>query len=210
MENCDQGLSEYFRVLLQWLSNHLSLHRFFLFDLIIFHVLFFCINKISIFMGVLHTVNMVRGVIKLDWFHFWTRARKFCLRRACFWIYLCFYWIPLDVIHVCGCYGGVVLCVTFHIFKMVLWRGNYIGFHHVSLTVLLHLCCWVHIQDSFYRYGIEDALDPWKYLGWYYWLGFLYWCCWSVFMCWYCCLVFLCCYCWMAYFLVRCHLFGPF
>ena len=68
-----------------------------------------------------------------------------------FGVYICFYWIPLDMIHVCGCCGGVVLWVPFHIFTMVLWRGNSIGFNHVPLTGPSHLCCWVHIQDSFFQ-----------------------------------------------------------
>ena len=36
----------------------------FLFNLSIFHVLFLCINKVSIFMGIFHMINMVIQVIK--------------------------------------------------------------------------------------------------------------------------------------------------
>ena len=38
--------------------------EFIYFDIIVFHVLFLCINKVSIFVVVFRMVNMVIGVIK--------------------------------------------------------------------------------------------------------------------------------------------------
>ena len=40
--------------------------HFISFGLIVFYVLLFCINKVSILMNMFHMVNMVIGVIKLD------------------------------------------------------------------------------------------------------------------------------------------------
>ena len=55
---------------------------FILFDLIVLHVLFLCINKVSVLMIMVHMMNIVIEVIKSEWVYFWTRARNFCLSRT--------------------------------------------------------------------------------------------------------------------------------
>ena len=82
MENCDQGLGEYVRVLLQWSINHLSLYIIHLVLPHFFHILILCIYKVIVFMGMFHMVNMVIGVIKLERVKFWMTASNCCVRRA--------------------------------------------------------------------------------------------------------------------------------
>ena len=57
--------------------------EFILFELIFFHVLFLCINGVSIFMGMFHMVGMVIGIIKADSVYFLDEGGDFSLRRAC-------------------------------------------------------------------------------------------------------------------------------
>ena len=68
-----------------------------------------------------------------------------------FYIYIYFYWSHLTSIHVFDCSGGVILCAHFYICTMVIWRGNFIVFHHVSWSVISHLCCWFHTQDNCFQ-----------------------------------------------------------
>ena len=62
-----QGMGEYVQVLLRWSSHNLSCHRINIFELIVFHVLFLCINKMSVLMSMVHMMNMVIWVIKSEW-----------------------------------------------------------------------------------------------------------------------------------------------
>ena len=119
-----------------------------MFNLIVFHVLLLCINKMSIFMGMFHMVNMVIGVIKSYQVHFFTRKSNCSLRRDYF-LCIFFNWSPLAVIHVCDCSEGIFIWVPLHLCKMVLWRENYLEFHHVALIFISHLCCWIQNQYNF-------------------------------------------------------------
>ena len=57
--------------------------EFILFNLIILRVLFLCINKVIVFMMIVHMTNMIIWVLKLDRVFFWTREKVFCLSRTC-------------------------------------------------------------------------------------------------------------------------------
>ena len=54
-----------------------------LFEIIVVNFLFLCINKVSIFIGMFHMVDMVIGVIKLNCVQVWARACNFFLRMSC-------------------------------------------------------------------------------------------------------------------------------
>ena len=64
--------------------------EFVLLNLIVLHVVFLCTNKVRIFMGMFHKMNMFIGVIKVDWVNFWMREIKCSLRRACIFGCICF------------------------------------------------------------------------------------------------------------------------
>ena len=36
--------------------------------------------------------------------------------------------------------------MNFSFWEMVIWRDKFLVFHHVVLTIISHLCCWVNIQ----------------------------------------------------------------
>ena len=176
--------------------------EFFLFNLSGLHVLFLCINKASILLGMLYMLNIVIGFIKADWVHVWRGASNFSLRRDyAFWCiiifievlwpwymflivlkdfslgaFACMYNVPLK-----GKLSSVLSCCI-----------------NSSLTLLL---LSTHPRKFYFKYEIDHVLDAWKDLGWYCWLVFLCWCCWPVF---------LCCHCWLIFLLVGWWWFFPF
>ena len=160
-------------------------------------------------MGMFHMVNMVIGVIKSDWVNFCTRRINCSLRRACvFYVSLflskSFGYDPRLWLFWRSCSLGEFVCLyngpPKRKFSSV--PSCYIG---SSLTPFLLI---PHTRQFYFRYAIEDALDIWKDLGWYCWIGFMSWCCWPVFLCWHCCLVLLCWYCWLVSLLVCWFWFG--
>ena len=139
----------------------------------VFHVLFFCINNVSIFMSIFHMVNTVAWVIKSDWFHFWIRVSNCILSRSfvfgcifillksfgsdsCFWLF----WRSCSLGFFACMYNGLL-------------KGNFSivssCYINSSLTPLL---LFPHTIQFSFRYGIDDVLGIWKDLGWYYWLVF--------------------------------------
>ena len=93
---------------------------FILLNSIVFHILFLVINKVSVFFMMVHMINLVIWVFKLDWFWFWKRASGCCLKRAFFCMCLYFYCSPLDLFYVCDCYEVVVIWFPLCICTMVL------------------------------------------------------------------------------------------
>ena len=54
MEHCCQGLGKYGQVLCQGQSHHFLVMEFILVNIIVFLVLFLLINKVSVFMMIVH------------------------------------------------------------------------------------------------------------------------------------------------------------
>ena len=108
--------------------------EFFLLKLSIFHVLFLCINKVSIFVGIFRMVYMVIWFIKVYWVNFWTRAINCSLRRNCVfgWIFIFIEFLWSWYIFYCS--ELLVLWVPLHVFAMVFWRENSLLFYHIALA----------------------------------------------------------------------------
>ena len=56
---------------------------FSLFSLRIFYVFFLCINKMSVFVGIFHSADIVIWIFKAYWVHFLLMAINCILRRIC-------------------------------------------------------------------------------------------------------------------------------
>ena len=211
IENFDQVLGEYFQFIVNLSSHHLFLRVIHLVQTHFFRVLFLCINKVIIFMGMFHMVDMVIGVIKSDWVKFWTRACNCYLRNSWVFGFIIFLLKSFEIdpclwFFLRSCSLGAFACMYNGPIK-----GGFSSVQSCCInSYITPLLLIPHPRQFSFRYWIEDVLGMWKDLVWYCLLWFLCWCYWPVFLSWYCCLVLLLWYCLLAFLLVCWRWFDTF
>ena len=183
MEYCDQYLDECVWVILQWSSHHFIFIELVFFNLIIFYVLLLCINKVIIFMGILHMVNMA------VWVKNWTDFTFGQVQAIIAWISPVFWDESLSLLKSFGRdkYLGFLWRICSLGDFALMYNGTLKG--KFSSVPPFWICSYLtlfllrtHTRQVYFRYGIDDVLDLWKDLCWYGWLVFMCWCCWPVFM----------------------------
>ena len=91
MENCCQGLGKYGQVLCQGQIHHFLVMEFILVNKNVFHVLFLLINKVSVFMMIVHDEYGHMGLQSGLSFLLDEGEECFPEEGLCFWMYLYFY-----------------------------------------------------------------------------------------------------------------------
>ena len=136
-------------------------------SLIIFYVVFLCINKIIIFVGILCRVDMALWVLKLYWVQFLTTGINCILRRTCVVWFICVF---IEVLWLWSMFllfwMSCSLCEFLFIYNGPL-KGQWSSFPSCCINnYLTPLLLIPHPIKSSFRYGIDEVLGIWKDLGW--------------------------------------------
>ena len=112
----------------------------FLFNLRIFYVLFLCINIMSVFMGIVHRIDMVISVFKAGWVQFWLIARSCIPRRSCVGCISVF----IEVLWPWSVFVIILKALFMDDFSlriMFLPRENDLVLYNAALAIISHLFC---------------------------------------------------------------------
>ena len=148
--------------------------KYLFFFILLYDVLFICIENICGFFVIVHSVDVVMWVKKVDLINVWFMYYKGCFGGTWF---LC----VNIIVEVFGSWYMFVIilnelfscCLFFK--NNILLKGNVSNFSSCCInTSLTSLLSRIHPIHFSFGYGGDNFFDIWKYLGWYCWHVCLY------------------------------------